>query len=66
LVIKIIEIDRRSRIIHFYNNRNDDGLIKRVEKIGDKTIEHYENRDDRLIYRSVRFDPEKKHTSKDY
>lgn len=45
------------RIIVYYPTRNHDGLIKRIEKIGEKTIEEYENRDDRVIYRSVRFDP---------
>lgn len=60
---QVIEIDRRSRIIKYYPNRNHDGLIKRVELIGEKTIEYYLNRDDRLIYRSVRFDPNRKQTS---
>jgi hypothetical protein len=45
----VIEVDRRLRIIHFYPNRNQDGLIKREERIGEKTIEYYENRDDRVI-----------------
>ncbi len=45
----MIEIDRRLRIIHFYPNRNKDGLIKREERIGEKTIEYYENRDDRVL-----------------
>lgn len=44
----------------FYPNRNVDGLIKRVEQIGEKTIEFYDNRDDKVVYRSVRFDPNKK------
>lgn len=64
---QIITIDRRLRIIKYYQNRNHDGLIKRIEKIGEKTIEYYENRDDRVIYRSVRFDPNKKNFSpRDY
>lgn len=58
---KVTEIDRRMRIIDFYHNRNSDGLIKRIEKVGEKTIELYENRDDRLITQSVTF----KKTSKD-
>lgn len=52
----------------FYPNRNVDGnfikyiigLIKRIEKIGEKTFEFYDNRDDKVVYRSVRFDPNKK------
>ncbi|CAD8046319.1 unnamed protein product [Paramecium sonneborni] len=51
----ITTIDRQLRIILYYPTRNHDGLIKRIEKIGEKTIEEYENRDDRVIYRSVRF-----------
>ena len=54
------------RIILYYPTRNHDGLIKRIEKIGEKTIEEYENRDDRVIYRSVRFvTTDKKFDSKD-
>lgn len=38
----------------YYPNRNHDGLIKRTKLIGEKTIEEYEGRDDRVIYRSIR------------
>jgi hypothetical protein len=55
------------RIIKYYPNRNHDGLIKRIEQIGEKTIEYYENRDDRVVYRSVRFDCLKKvYHTRDY
>ena len=43
------------RIISYYANRNHDGLIQRVEKIGEKTTEKYQNRDDRIILRSCTF-----------
>jgi hypothetical protein len=46
---QIITIDRRLRIIKYYPNRNHDGLIKRIEQIGEKTIEFYENRDDKVF-----------------
>jgi len=52
---KIIEIDRQSREIIFYKNRNEDGLVRRKEIVGQKTMEFYEGRDDRVIYRSIRF-----------
>jgi hypothetical protein len=52
---QIITIDQRVRIIKYYPNRNVDGLIKRVEKIGSKTVEYYQNRDDKVLQRSVRF-----------
>ncbi len=55
------------RIIDYYPNRNSDGLIKRIEKIGEKTIELYINRDDRLVSQSVTFvktDKEKVNTAK--
>jgi hypothetical protein len=58
---QVTEIDRVSREIIFYPNRNLDGLIKRVEKIGSKTMEYYQNRDDKVIYRSIRFRPGKNH-----
>lgn len=57
---KVMEIDRKLRIIEFYPNRNMDGLIRREERIGEKTIEFYEHRGDKVIYRSVRFDPNRK------
>ena len=60
---QVISVDRRQRIIKFYNNRNGDGLVKRIELIGRKTKEFYENRDDRVIYRAVTFDPNRKITS---
>lgn len=46
----------RKIIFRFYPQRFFDGLIEREEIIGEKTIERYENRDDRLIYVSVRFE----------
>lgn len=52
---RITEIDRQTREIIFYKNRNEDGLIKRIEIVGQKTMEYYEDRDDRVIYRSIRF-----------
>lgn len=63
---EVVEIDRKLRIIKFYPNRNVDGLIMREERIGTKTIEFYEHRNDKVIYRSVRFDPNRKPSNKDY
>ena len=57
------------RIISYYPNRNHDGLIKRIEQIGQRTIELYENRDDHIISRSVTFardESEKVNTAKKY
>ena len=51
---RMIEVDRQKRTILYYHNRNHDGLIKRVEIIGKKTMEYYANRDDRVIYRSIK------------
>ena len=53
---QVIEIASRLRIIKYYHNRNIDGLIMREERIGQKTIEYYEGRDDKVIYRSMKFD----------
>ena len=57
------------RILSFYPNRNHDGLIKRIEKIGEKTTEYYENRDDRVVSRTVNFVKDKAesvNTAKNY
>lgn len=43
------------RRITYYPNRNNDGLIERIERIGEQTIEKYQNRDDRIILRSCSF-----------
>ena len=48
-------INGTSRKLWFYPFRNEDGLIYREEQIGDKTIEKYKGRDDRLVYRSCKF-----------
>ncbi len=45
---KLTEVDRRMRVIEHYPNRNEDGLIRRIEKIGEKTSEIYEGRDDKI------------------
>jgi len=50
------EIGAISRELIFYNSRLD-GLVRSVEMIGKKVFEHFEDRDDRLIYHSVTIDP---------
>jgi hypothetical protein len=57
---KLIQIDGRVRKIYFYHHRNKDGLIYREEQIGHKTFERYKGREDRLIYRSVTFTPDRR------
>lgn len=54
----MIQIDGRVRKIYFYHHRNKDGLIYREEQIGRKTFERYKGREDRLVYRSVTFNPD--------
>lgn len=64
---QIVEVDGESRIILFYPNRNTDGMIKREERIGRKTMEYYQNRDDFLVYRSWTFvKPANTPTARDY
>ena len=64
---QIVEVDGESRITLFYPNRNTDGMIKREERIGHKTMEYYQNRDDFLIYRSWTFvKPTNTPTARDY
>jgi len=47
----------KKRTIHFYESARLDGLVTRIEEFGVKTTEHFQNRDDRLLYRSVTYDP---------
>merc|ERR1719287_272964 len=50
------EIAAISRELIFYNSRLN-GLVQCVELIGRKMFEHFEDRDDRLVYHSVTLDP---------
>lgn len=52
---EIVTFIGRKIIFKFYPLRFHDGLIEREEIIGEKTIERFVNRDDRLVYSSVRF-----------
>ena len=45
-----------SRTFRFYAGSRVDGLVKRVEAVGVKVTEEYEDRDDRLVYRSLAVD----------
>lgn len=62
---EIETIDSVKKTIKFYPLRFHDGLIEREEFIGEKTIERYQNRDDKLIYSSVSFIPKKREFKKD-
>lgn len=50
----------QNRRIKYYPLRFHDGLIEREELIGEKTIERYENREDGLVYCSVRFEEKRR------
>ncbi|KAI8817432.1 uncharacterized protein EV422DRAFT_622654 [Fimicolochytrium jonesii] len=52
-----IIIDDRTKEMHFYGSARFDGLVKRVDETI-KVIEHFTDREDRLVYRSVTFDGE--------
>ena len=56
---KMIMIDGRYKKLYFYHHRQKDGLILREEFFDQKNkiIEEYKNRPDKLIYRSVTFNP---------
>jgi len=56
---RLVQIDGQIRQLYFYPHRNKDGLIYREEQILHKTIERYKSRPDKLIYRSITFDPGK-------
>lgn len=55
---KLIQVDDQYRKIYFYHHRNKDGLIYREEQIGRKTFERFKGREDKLVYRSVTYDPD--------
>ncbi len=63
---KLVQVDGHFRKIYFYHHRNKDGLIYREEQIGHKTIECYKGREDRLVYRSVTFDPNVENREQDH
>ncbi|KND01180.1 uncharacterized protein SPPG_04271 [Spizellomyces punctatus DAOM BR117] len=52
-----IIIDDRTKEMHFYPSARSDGLVKRVDE-SSKILEHFTEREDRLVYRSVTFDGE--------
>ena len=56
---RLVQIDGQLRQLYYYPHRNSDGLIFREEHILHKTIERYKSRPDKLVYRSVTFDPDK-------
>ncbi|KAL6595936.1 hypothetical protein LY90DRAFT_667193 [Neocallimastix californiae] len=55
---KHIIVGDRTKEMHFYPEARNDGLYKRVD-LPNKVIEYFQERDDRLNYRSVTFDSSK-------
>lgn len=53
----MVTIDDQYRKVWYYHHRVKDHLIYREEQIGNKTFERFLGRPDRLIYRSVTYDP---------
>jgi len=51
----ILTVRNDRRIINFYPNARLDGLLCRVEYQGQKIIERFEDRDDKLVYRSATY-----------
>jgi hypothetical protein len=45
------------RVMHFYHTARLDGLVERKEVLGTKITETFQDRDDRLVYRSVSYAP---------
>ncbi|KAJ3300534.1 hypothetical protein HK104_010476 [Borealophlyctis nickersoniae] len=48
-------VDGKTTEMHFYPSARSDGLVKRVEE-ANKVIEHFTEREDLLVYRSVTYD----------
>jgi len=55
---KHVIVGERTKEMHFYPEARNDGLYKRVD-LPNKIIEYFQERDDRLNYRSVTFDSSK-------
>eukprot|EP00899_Mesostigma_viride_P013144 jgi/Mesvir1/21830/Mv04215-RA.1 len=55
---ELCTISGKRRIAYFYPKSRLDGLVSRHEEIGKKTVEVFQDRDDRMVYRSVTYDPE--------
>jgi len=53
-----IIVGERTKEMHFYPEARNDGLYKRID-LPNKIIEYFQERDDRLNYRSVTFDSSK-------
>lgn len=49
-----IRVEDKKRYFTFYSSSREDGLARRDELIGVKVVEEFEDRDDLLVYRSVR------------
>lgn len=54
---EFVQISDKYRFFTFYWSSREDGMIRRDERIGFKICEEFENRDDFLLYRSVKVDP---------
>lgn len=50
-------VDGKTTEMHFYLSSRSDGLVRRVEKPG-KVVEYFEEREDKITYRSVTYDLE--------
>lgn len=56
-VREFITVSNKQRMFKFDPSARQDGMVGRVETLGLKVVEIYQNRDDFLIYRSVTVDP---------
>ncbi len=54
--LKEITTERGRRAVYEYYNTRLDGLYRREQVLGKKTMEHFFGRRDRLVYRSVTYD----------
>jgi hypothetical protein len=53
----ILTVKGVRRVMNFFHEARLDGLVRREEALGSKTVEVYRGRDDRLVYRSARYQP---------
>ena len=58
-VKEVVAVQNRIKELHFYPEARIDGLVKRLE-FPNKTIEFFQDREDDLTYRSVKYDVEER------
>jgi hypothetical protein len=57
-LMELIQVSNRTRVFKFYPRSRVDCLVMRMEHMGSKVVELYEDAPDRLVYRSITVEPQ--------